>query len=326
MIEKLKEKTEEIYKAKNKVIAPKKNIIITIIISLCAAVILVGIYFFTGDIKYIVISVLAPVFLIIYAIYTYFKEKRHDKISEKDKQDFLSGNKYRKKEWKTSYYHYKENHSFETIHPKGMVYDLKKRYRKRNSSFMRIGILLIIGSLLILYLSVENKYNVIEAKDIVAAFFGIFIGAVIFSLGLHDYIGGPVQKFVKNHSDLSEIEKSYNKGKMLSFGNNGINLGSSYTVVYNQKWIYAFENDKIQDMTRKMVRVKQYEDNLYSGQEYRYYIRLIYKTYDGRTESADVRLDEFQCEMMIAEFNRKFYPQRSYDSTVSEKTDVSITV
>ena len=79
-------------------------------------------------------------------------------------------------------------------------------------------------------------------------------------------------------------------------------------------------------MTRKMVRVKQYEDNLYSGQEYRYYVRVIYTAPDGKTKAINVRLDEFQCEMMIDEFNRRIYPERKYDSTTLEITENSVSV
>ncbi len=320
MIEKLKEKMEEIYKANNTVIDPKKNLILVIIIAVCAFAVLGGIYFFTGDIKYLVIAVISMGSLVFYAVYAFFKEKRQDKRSEKDKQDFLSGAKYRQPEWKTAYYEYKENHPFETISEKGLVHDLKKRYRKHNWVCIRLGILLTVGSILILFIPMT------EIKDKATAIWGILLGGVIFSVGLHGIISGPVQKFLKQQTDLTEIEKSYTKGKMLSFGDNGINIGSRYTVIYTHKCIYAIDNNSIQDMTRKMVRVKQYEDNLYSGQEYRYYVRVIYTAPDGKTKAINVRLDEFQCEMMIDEFNRRIYPERKYDSTTLEITENSVSV
>ena len=110
---------------------------------------------------------------------------------------------------------------------------------------------------------------------------------------------------------------------MLSFGNNGINIGSSYIVIYTQKQVFAIDNSSVQDLTRKMVRVKQYEDSLCSGQEYRYYVCLIYTDTGGSAKTISVRLDEFQCEMMIAEFNRRFYPERKFDSTTMEITENS---
>lgn len=320
MIEKLKKKVKQIYKANNTVIEPKKNLILVIITAVCVFVVLGGIYFFTGDIKYLVIAVISMIPLIFYAIFAFFKEKRQDKSSEKDKQEFLSGAKYRQQEWKTAYFQYKEKHSFETISKRGMVYDLKKRYRKHDFVCIRSGILLTIGSILIFFIPMT------EIKDKAVAIFGILFGGVIFSIGVHGLTSGPVQKFLKQQADLTEIERSYAKGKLLSFGNNGINVGSSYTVIYTQKNVFAIDNNSIQDMTRKMVRVKQYEDNLYSGQEYRYYVSLIYKAPEGKTKAIDVRLDEFQCEMMIAEFNRRFYPERKYGSTALEITENSVSV
>ena len=320
MLEKLREKVDEINRANNKVIEPKKNLMLVIITAVCFFAVLVGIYFFTGDIKYIVIAVLSMIPLIIYAVCAFFKEKRQDKSSEKDKQEFLSGAKYRKKEWKTAYFQYKEKHSFETISEKGMVYDLKKRCRKHDFVFIRLGIFLTIGSILILFIPMT------EIKDKVAAVFGIFIGGLIFSMGIHGLTAGPLQKFLKQRTDIAEIERSYAKGKMMSFGNNGINIGSSYIVVYTQKNVLAIDNSRVQDMTRKMVRVKQYEDNLYSGQEYRYYVSLIYKAPDGKIKDISVRLDEFQCEMMISEFNRRFFPEREYDSAAVEITENTVSV
>jgi len=320
MIEKLKEKTEQIISAKNTVIEPKKNLALVIITAACVFAVLAGIYFFTGDIEYLVIAVISMVPLIFFAIYSFLKEKRQDKSSEKDKHEFLSGAKYRQKEWKTAYSKYKETHTFETISKKGMVHDLKKRYRKHDFVCIRLGIFLTIGAILILFIPMT------EFKDKAAAIFGILCGGMIFSIGLHGLISGPVQKFLKQQTDLTEIEKSYVKGKMLSLGNNGINIGSSYTVIYTHKCVYAIDNNKIQDMTRKMVRVKQYEDALYSGQEYRYYVSLIYTASDGKTKAINVRLDEFQCEMMIAEWGRRFYSEKEYGSTISEIIENSVSV
>ncbi len=318
MIEKLKEKTEEIQRAKNTVLEPKKNLAILIAVAVCAGIVMGAVFYFTRNWEYLFCAVVVPIAIIGFGIYSFLKEKRQDKSSEKDKQEFLSGTKYRQKEWKSSYYQYKEKHTFETISKKGMVHDLKKRYRAKSFGFIRLGLLLTLGSILILL------YSMTEVKDKVMALFGILCGGVIFSVGLNDCISGPVQKFLKQQTDLTEIEKSYEKGKMLSHEGNGINIGSSYTVVYTRNRIYAIDNNTIQDMTRKMVRVKQYENSLYSGQEYRYYISLIYTDSDGNTKSVDVRLDEFQCEMMIAVFNRSFYPEREYDSTTLEITENSV--
>ena len=319
MFEKFK-KVKNIYKPSSTVIEPKRNLVIVIIVAACFFAVLVGIYFFTGDIKYLVIAVISFVPLIIYAVFSYFKEKRQDKSSEKDKQEFLSGAKYRQKEWKAAYYQYKEKHSFETISKKGMVYDLKKRYRKNNMWVMRLGLFLIIGSVFILFIPAT------ELKDKAAALFGIILGGILTSVGFNNFMGSAVKKFLKQQTDLTEIENSYTKGKMLSLGDNGKNIGSSYIVIYTHKSIYAIDNNTVQDMTRKMVRVKQYEDNLYSGQEYRYFISLIYTAAEGKTHTIDVRLDEFQCEMMIAEFYRRFCPEKEYDSKTSEITENSVSV
>ena len=318
MLKKLKQKTKEIKNANNTVLEPKKNLMIEIVAAICLAVFLVTIYFFTGSWECLLCAVIAPTLMTVFSLHAFFKEKKQDKNSEIDKQKFLSGAKYRQNEWKNAYYQYKEKHTFETISKNGMKYDLKKRYRKKDFGYIRIGTLLIIGSILIIFIPMT------EVKDKAAAIFGILCGGVIFSIGLHGLTSDPVQSFLKQQANLTEIEKSYVKGKMLSFGNNGINLGNSYTIIYNSEKVFAVDNHNIRDMTRKMIRVKKYENSTYSGQEYKYYVSLIYTALDGKTETVDVRLDEFQCEMMIAEFNRHFYPGRKYDSITLEVTENAV--
>ena len=318
MVKKLKQKTREIKNANNIVLEPKKNLMIEIVVAICLVVFLVTIYFFTGSWECLLCAVIAPTLMTVFSLHAFFKEKKQDKNSEIDKQKFLSGAKYRQNEWKNAYYQYKEKHTFETISKNGMKYDLKKRYRKKDFGYIRIGTLLIICSILIIFIPMT------EVKDKAAAIFGILCGGVIFSIGLHGLTSSPVQSFLKQQANLTEIEKSYVKGKMLSFGNNGINLGNSYTIIYNSEKVFAVDNHNIRDMTRKMVRVKKYENSTYSGQEYKYYVSLIYTALDGKTETVDVRLDEFQCEMMIAEFNRHFYPGRKYDSITLEVTENAV--
>lgn len=319
MIEKLREKTNEIIKAKNTVIEPKKNLILMIVISVVLAAIFGTAYFFVHSWELLFIALVVPTALIFSSIYAFLKEKRQDRGAEKDKQEFLSGSKYRQKEWKRSYYDYREKHKFETVSPKGMIYDLKRRYRKNNLMFIRLGALFSAVSVFILFCPVE-------LKDKAIAVFGIVFGAILISAGIYDSVAGPVQKFIKRQTDLSEVEKSYMKGRMLSFKDNGINFGSDYTVIYSVKRVIAIKSDNIRDITRKMLRVKKYEDSLYSGQEYRYYIIIFYTDDNGNAGFTEVQLDEFQCEMIITEFNRRFYPERLYNDITSELTDNSISV
>ena len=90
MIEKLKDKIKRIISSDNTVIEPKKNLILIIITACIYFAVLLVIFFYTGDIKYLFVAVLSMIPLIIYAVYSFFKEKRHDKSSEKDKQEFVS--------------------------------------------------------------------------------------------------------------------------------------------------------------------------------------------------------------------------------------------
>ncbi len=323
MNNKLKEKITEIRHANNNVLEPKKNLTIEIVCGIALAVVLGIAYYFFRSWELLLCTILVPPVMIGFCIHAYFKEKRHDKSSEKDKQEFLNGAKYRQKEWKTAYYEYKEKHSFEEISKKGMKHDLIRRFRtSKNRGFAEAGLLILSISIAAIFYPIKGFY-------LGYSILGILFGGFIMVWGIYSYIGGPVIKFYKTRSDLTEIEKSYNKGKMLSYkvngiNTNGINLGSGYMVIYNNNKVIAIENNAIEDMVKKMVRVKKYENNVYSGQEYNYYISVIYRELNGRESHIDVQLNEFQCEMMIAEFHRSFYPYRMYDSIVSETKDNTV--
>lgn len=323
MNNKLKEKINEIKHANNTVLEPKKNLTIEIICGAVLAVVLGIAYYFFRSWELLVCAILVPPAMIGFCIHAYFKEKRHDKSSEKDKQEFLNGTKHRQKEWKAAYYEYKEKNSFEEISKNGMKHDLIRRFRtSQNRGLAEAGLLMMAISVAAIFYPIKGFY-------LGYSILGVLFGGFIMAWGIYSYIGGPVIKFYKTRSDLAEIEKSYNKGKMLSYkvsgiNTNGINLGSSYTVIYNNDKIIAIENNAIEDMVRKMVRVKKYENSVYSGQEYNYYVSVIYRELDGKESHIDVRLNEFQCEMMIAEFHRTFYPYRMYDSIVSETKDNTV--
>ena len=324
MNNKLKEKFSEIQRMKNtNMLDSKKNLKIEIVFSVALAIILGAVYYFYRRWEILVCAILVPTAMTAFCIYAYFKEKRQDKSSGKDMQAFISGEKYRKKEWKTAYYEYKEKHSFEEISKKGMKHDLIKRYRTGNNrGLAEVGLLLFAGSIAAVFYPIKDfhfGYSIL----------GILFGGAFMSFGIYNYIGGPVRKFYKTADNIPEIEKSYNKGKMLSYKPNGlsssgINIGSAYTVIYNSNKVIAIENNAIEDMVRKMVRVKKYENSVYSGQEYNYYVSVIYREPDGRGSHIDVRLDEFQCEMIITEFHRSFYPYRMYDNIVSEIKDDTV--
>lgn len=311
MNNKLREKVNEINRAKNTVIEPKKNLTLDIVVGVVLAVGLVILYVYFRYWEILVCAILVPPAMIGFCVHAYFKEKRQDKSSENDKREFLSGAKYRREEWKIAYYDYKEKHTFDVISPKGMKYDLKRRYRTKSGFGIIAWLLLLLFSIAAIFYPIKDWY-------IGHSILGIFFGGFCMVWRIYNFIGGPVIKFYKTRTDLSEIEKSYNKGKMLSYGTNGINLGNSYTVIYNRDKVIAIDNSTIEDMIRKMVRVKNYEDSVYSGQEYRYYVVVIYREQDGSESHIDVQLDEFQCEMMIAEFHRSFYPYRMYDDIVLE--------
>ena len=318
MKNKLSEKLSEIEKAKNKRTDPKKQLIITIISAVCIGAVMAAWCVFTGDRIYLAGCVLAPAVVICYAVYAYFKEKRQDKKAGKDSREFIDGSKYGSREWKTSYSRYREKHSFEDVSSRRMDNDLKRRYRTRgNLGLLALGLFLLGGAVITIAFPVEGSSPVISVC-------GIIIGGAVAYLGSYYFFAVPVRKFLKSREDLRELEGSYQKGRMLSLGDNGINLGGRYVIIYKKDKVYAVDTGSIQSVTRKMERVKKYEDSLYSGDEYRYYLCVEYNTPEGTASCVNVRLDEFQTEMMMTEFSRKIYTDPGKTGNFSVRTEDDI--
>ena len=102
MNNKLKEKFSEIQRMKNtNMLDSKKNLKIEIVFSVALAIILGAVYYFYRRWEILVCAILVPTAMTAFCIYAYFKEKRQDKSSGKDMQAFISGEKYRKKDYKT---------------------------------------------------------------------------------------------------------------------------------------------------------------------------------------------------------------------------------
>ncbi len=300
-------------KEKAAVTAAKKKLMLGLGLGVIAAVLFVTLYFIFRRWELTVCAILIPIFIIGHFTHAYLKEKRQNKNFEKEKQDFQSGAKYRSEEWKAAFDSYKQKQPFEDISPKGMKYDLVHRYRA-DSGFGAVA-----WSLLFI-LSAAAAFYPIKGWNFGYSILGVVFGGYLSVRRIYNFSGGPVKKLYKTRNDISEIERSYAKGKMMSYGENGINIGSSYTVIYKCDDVIPIDNNTILSVTRKMVRVKVYDNRLYSGQVYDYYVHIVYTDPDGDIRSVDVKLDEFRCEMILEQFDRIIYPERPTAAQVTEKT------
>lgn len=218
-----------------------KNSLTTLIIMIILSIVMPPIAFYLKGIP-VCWSFLLSAIMIAYFIYAFLKEKKDDKKADKLKSDFLDGSYFSSVEWREKYLNYMQSYQFDEINPKGMKADLSRRYRKTASvPFMLFGILMIIGAGCGFFVETENKI----LQTILTVLFGAGIGAGLIYIEFEKFTAKPVKKFYKGNYDFKAIESSYENGKMLSHKEQGINIGSSYTVIYNKKIVFAIDNKKI---------------------------------------------------------------------------------
>lgn len=128
---------------------------------------------------------------------------------------------------------------------------------------------------------------------------GTAVSALIIYWGTEKFLALPVKKlYSRTDIDIRDVEASYENGQILTHKHNGINIGRDYTVIYNEKAVNVIKNSDIQSVTRHITRLKQYQDNLYAGEEY------LHKVNITADKEYYVELNEYQVEMAINELER----------------------
>ncbi len=235
----------------------------------------------------LIIVFIAPAIVIVCLLSSYFKEKKSDKKAGKIVDNF--NNYFNSAEWRKKYADYIQNYKFEKANPKGMKYDLKKRYRKTIFGFLIFCETIIVIFTCYILFSVAD-----DTKNRVSSFiFLLLIGTIIFYSGM-TLIIRPVKNFYRENYDFSTIENSYKNGKIMTYKKSGINIGRDYTIIYDEKRIFPIKNINIQYVERSLVRRKTYYNGDFTKDKY--FNKLYIKTYMWEYT---VELNEYQIETAI---------------------------
>lgn len=247
--------------------------------------------------------------MIAYIVYAYRREKKADTKAESQKTAFTDDSYFNSSEWREKYLNYRAKHSFEKPGSKGMRADLTERYCKMASMPMVIfGILMLFGL----------SYGILSGEaTLFYIVVGIAVSALIIYIGAEKLLAVPVKKlYSRTDIDIREVEASYENGQLLTHKHSGINIGRDYTVIYNEKAVDVIKNSDILSVTRHITRLKQYEGNLYAGEEY------LHKVHITADKDYFVELNEYQVEMAInelehfAEANRKITVTNDFDNEI----------
>ena len=246
--------------------------------------------FIRNDIPFIFAPVLSAV-CTAYFVYVYFREKKADIKAESEKEAFLDDSYFRSSEWREKYLRYIQANSFEKPGERGMKSDLTEKYRNMASMPLTlIGMLMLLWAILQILAGRLTVFGLI-----------LFLipGPFLMYLGAEKYLAIPVKKLYKRTDiDISDVEDSYNNGRLLTYKKCGINIGTAFLVIYNEAKVDVIKCSGIRSVTRHITRLKKYDGTLYSGEEYVHKVRIT------ADKEYLAELDEYQVEMAVNEIDR----------------------
>lgn len=264
-----------------------KTLIIYII-----AVIAIGLFFFFirgAQASKLCACTVCPA-LILYLIYAYVREKKADQKAELKNKDIMDGNYFASSKWQEQYTTYLNEHPFEKSQITNMKDDLLARFCRREY---------FVGMLFMLFLMLCSCCCFMIQQPVTGVV-GILLFGVLFYWEFSLYIGMPVRKWLKGDIDYNKLEASYLNSRMLIFKKNGLALGTSHIHAYTEKKIYAIDYRLVEGISRKIVRLKKYEDNIYSSEEYRHFAVIHVRLPESkRIHDVEIELNEFQVQMAI---------------------------
>ena len=265
----------------------KKSLVVYI-----ASIVLIGplLFFVRGDMAGKYAACIACPMIIVYLIYAYCKESKADMKAQETKVQYMDGSYFESSEWHEKYVIYLNEHHFEKPKYQSMEMDLLKRFQRREYLVkMILPLFLMFCTLCLIPL---GRYYM--------AIIGFCLFGFFFWLEFSLYIGMPVRKWLKGDIDYEELEASYLKSKMLFYKTNALAFGTTHLHGFTEKKIYAIDYRLVEGISRKIVRLKKYEDGIYNTEEYKHFAVIhVRLPRSGDIYDVEIELNEFQVQMAI---------------------------
>ncbi|MCR5012279.1 MAG: hypothetical protein K6A72_08050 [Lachnospiraceae bacterium] len=283
-------------------------------------VIIVGLFFFftRDDLAGKLILIVVCPMVIGYLVYAYNKERKADKNAGEKKSQIIDGSYFENPKWKAEYVRYINEHPFERPVYQDMKMDLLKRFRRGEYIKRMIFLLFLIAGTGCTFFLGHYATGII----------GFVIFGVLFYLEFALYIGMPVIKWLRGDIDYNMIQSSYKNSQMLVYKKNGLAFGTAYIHGFTEKKIYAIEYRLAEGISRKIVRLKTYEDGIYSKDEYQHFAVIHVRVPDSdNLYDVEIELNEFQVQMAIDRFfELKLGAGFKDNILINEKKENEITV
>ena len=262
------------------------------LVAYIAFTVLMGLFLFfvRGDMAGKCAACIICPMLILYFIYAYCKESKADMKADETKAQYMNGSYFESPEWHEKYVVYLNEDPFEKPKYQNMKMDLLKRFQRREY---------IAGMILPLFLMFCTLCLIPLGRYYMATI-GVCLFGFLFWLQFSLYIGIPVRKWLKGDIDYEELEASYLKSQMLFYKTNALAFGTTHLHGFTEKKIYAIDYRLVEGISRKIVRLKKYEDGIYNMEEYQHFAVIHVRLPKSRNiHDVEIELNEFQVQMAI---------------------------
>lgn len=236
------------------------------------------------------VACIACPMMILYLIYAYRKEKKADSNAIQKNSQILEGEYFDSPDWRMKYTAYINEHPFERPKIPDMKKVLLKKFRRRED---------LMWSILLIFLMFCSGCAFFTGKYIISVVGIVLFGTFLFVVD-SEYFGMPVRKWLKGDIDYNALNASYINSRMVTYKKNGFAFGTTHIHAFTDKKVYAIDYRLVEGISRKIVRMKKYEDGIYSSEEYQNYAVIHVRLPEsGKITDVEIELNEFQVQMVI---------------------------
>ncbi|EWM55112.1 hypothetical protein [Ruminococcus flavefaciens] len=264
-----------------------------------------------------ILSFVIPLAVIAVSAAIYTAELRAIKKNEAIKRSVGNGEFFSSQSWRQAYLNFRTQYEFANIHPRGMRADMLRNYRNLPTYlyFLFFFTVAVVFACILMPHPIEKmtKFR-----------FMMLLGGILCSCdGIRRLAGIPARRWMKRiKAEYSDVEASYNSGRLVKSWTSGINIGTDYIVIFNPSRVVSFRTADIVEAGRKVVRENWYNTGIYVQTDQKYKVYFVVGHSKKVQRTYEVELNVFESELVCDEvrelLDRRSELPVSYEETVRE--------
>ena len=264
-----------------------------------------------------ILSFVIPLAVIAVSAAIYTAELRAIKKNEAIKRSVENGEFFSSQSWRQAYLNFRTQYEFAKIDPRGMRADILRNYRNLPTYlyFLFFFTVAVVFACILMPHPIENmtKFR-----------FMMLLGGILCSCdGIRRLAGIPARRWMKRiKAEYSDVEASYNSGRLVKSWTSGINIGTDYIVIFNPSRVVSFRTADIVEAGRKVVRENQSNTGIYVQTDQTYKVFFVVGHSKKVQRTYEVELDVFESELVCDEvrelLDRRSELPDSFEETVHE--------